>query len=267
MPNMPKHSSNGGIWPSMQDNALQATLFVVILILLATLFASLTLKTLVEANRVGAPEAAERSITVDGSSSALSAPDIATVGVSVESKAEAVATAQSDNNRVITTITDQLKAAGIPADDIQTSYYNVYEDQVYNPDTYDYESRGWIVNQSLEVTVREISLVPSVLDIAGRNGATNINGPNYRIDDSASSKQQARVSAIANARKNAEEIASALGARLGDVIDYSEYSSSAYPRPYAETAAYGLGGAGDIAVEPGQEQTELNVSITYELVQ
>lgn len=264
---MPKQPSSGnGFWPSMHDNALLATLVIIILILLATLLASQTLKTLVEANQIGAPEAMERSITVDGSSRSFAAPDIASISVSVESKAESVELAQADNSQVISAITDQLKAAGIPAEDIQTSFYNVYEDEVYNPDTFEYEPRGWVVYQDLDVTVRDVTLVSTVLEIAGRSGATDIYGPNYSVDDTSSSEQQARISAIADARKNAMEIASALGARLGDVIDYDEWSASPYPY-YAETAAYGLGGAGDIAIEPGQEEVSLNVSITFELVQ
>lgn len=261
---MPKLSGGDGFWPSMRENAMFATVLLIVLIMLGTLFATITLKTLVEVQEVGMPEPSERSITVSGVASASAAPDRATVNVGVESKAASVDAAQKANTASITTISNSVQAAGVPAADIQTSSYSVYEDEVYNPTTGQYDSKGWIVYQELAVQINDISLVATVLEIAGANGATNIYGPNYELADPVAQQQEARVDAIAEARTQAVMIANGLGVQLGEVIDYEEWSTGDVP---IYDYAYGMGGAEAAAVQPGTEELELNVTITYELIQ
>lgn len=250
----------------MKDHALFATVLLVILILLGTLFAALTLKTLIEVDHIGVATEQERTIVAQGTSSALAVPDMATVNVGVESSADTVEAAQTQNTTTMNGIISQIQEAGIPEADIQTTAYNIYEDEVYNPETGEFESRGWIVYQTIKVQIADTSLVSTVLDIAGRSGATDVFGPNYEVSDQDAQKEVARAEAIAEARRQAQMIASGLGAELGDVISYEEWTSGQSPFPSPERGI-GLGGAEDAAIEPGTEELELNVSITYELVQ
>lgn len=257
---------SNGFWPDMHENAFFATALLVVLILLGTLFASLTVKTLIETQNIGVAQKSERSITVDGSSTVSVLPDMATVSIGVEVSADTVAQAQSQSAAKVNTIVNALMASGIPSADIQTTNYSVYEDTVYNPSTGDYDSKGWITSQFIDVDIRDTNLVSTVLDIAGTNGATNIYGPNYSIDDSSVSKQQARGEAIAQARERAVEIARSLGVNLGDVISYYEYSDNYDPYPYYGSMYDSSGGSGS-GLEPGSEEVTLNVTLTIELVQ
>ena len=253
------------IWPNMRENVFFATVTIVVLILLGTLLATLTLKTLVEVRGIGEPEKQERTITVEGTATSSTEPDIATITVSIDTTEATVEEAQSRNNTVTTSVTSALKALGISGDDIQTSSYNLYEDEFYNSETGEFEPRGWIVYQSLEVRVRDINIVGDVLDAAGRSGATDIYGPDFRVDDPSSQIQNARAEAIADARKQAAQIARALGASVGEVIDYDEWTSGG--SPYYSDYAYGVGGYEELAVEPGSEDVSLTVTITFEIVE
>lgn len=252
--------------PDMHENAFFATVLLVVLILLGTFFASMTVKTLIETREIGAAQKTERSITVEGSSTVSVVPNMATVSIGVEVSAETVAQAQSQSAAKVNAIVNALMAAGIPAADIQTTNYSVYEDTSYNPTTGDYDSKGWITSQYIDVDIHDTNLVPSVLDIAGTNGATNIYGPNYSIDDSSVEKQQAREEAIAQAKDRAIEIAKSLGVGLGDIISYYESSDNYTPYPYYESAS-GLGGGTGSGLEPGTEEVTLNVTMTVQLVQ
>lgn len=259
-------NNSSSVWPSLRQNPLFAITFLVILFLTGLLFLSLTVKTLVQASEIGQPEPYERSIVVEGSSSSSVLPDIASVDVSVESSGETVALAQEENSAIVEGITTQVKALGIDKDDIQTSFYNVYEDEVWNPDTNEYESKGWIVYQEVTVKIRDIDLVSDVLAIAGDGGATSIYGPNYSVDDTEDQKTSAREQAIRDARNKAKAIADDLDVKLGDIIDYYEWESGG--DRYYETYAYEESIASDGAfVEPGSEEVELTVSITFELIQ
>lgn len=258
---------SGSLWPSLRQNPLFAVTLLVLFFLAGLLFLSLTVKTLVQASVIGQPEPYERSIVVEGSSSTNVVPDIATVSVNVESSADTVALAQQENTEVIDSILTQLKDLEIDDADIQTSFYNVYEDEVWNPDTYEYESRGWIVYQELTIKVRDIEMVSDVLAIAGDSGATGISGPNYSVDDTNDQKDSNRAMAIRDARNKAEAIADDLGVELGDIIDYYEWESGDdyYYDSYVYEEAAGRGGVA--TVEPGSEEVELTVNITFELVQ
>ncbi len=254
----------GCSWPNAHHNSLFATALVILVIVGATFLAALTVKTLMESKTIGMADAQERTISVTGTSQSEQAPDRATISIGVETPAETVELAQTQSNVVLAAMTNQLIAAGVPQTDIQTQYYNVYENETYNPVTGLYDSNGWIVYQTLSVRLDNLELVSTVLNIAGQNGATNVSGPNFEVKDQTAQKADARESAIENARMQAQEIADSLGAELGEVVSYEEWSSGMGYPVYAEDRASDLGGA---SIQPGTEELEWNVSITYQLVQ
>ena len=142
------------------------------------------------------------------------------------------------------------------------------EDRVYNRETGEYESRGWIVTQNLTVTLRDIEKVSSVLDVGAKNGVTNIDGPNFKIDDPSKLADLARERAIAKATTRADELATLLDVNLDEVIGYSEWTNEGgdFPR-YAEAYALdsGLGGAPAPSISPGSEEGTLYVQLRFRL--
>lgn len=252
----PQHSS---FWPTWEENKPFALL---LLILLAYGIVYLGMKIA----RLNEPEPYEHQITVEGEADGSAINDIATVTIGVDTKGDEVASAQAENSTTMNALVEKVKAIGIDTEDIQTSYYNVYENTEWNGE--EYVSNGWIVSNQIEVKIRDNALVAQVLNVAGQEGATNISGPSFAVDDTGELKDQVRTAAIANAREKAAALSSTLGIELKEIVGYSEWSEgddSHVYRSYKDyTDSFG-GGAPD--VEPGSEELTLHVSITYTLAE
>lgn len=217
-----------------------------------------------QTREVGRPEPLEHVISVEGTGKAAAKPDIATVYFGVETRAADVALAQGKNTESMNALLGKIKKLGISEDDIQTSSYNSYEDVDWTQSGR--VPKGWIVSQQVTVKVRDVSKISSVLSTAGQNGATNISGPQFTIDDPSNLLAEAREKALKDAQERAVSIAEKLGVRLERVVGYNEYSGGA-PTPYYARAMEGYGGGpASPSIEPGQNEVQLNVSITYKLV-
>lgn len=252
--------------PTWEDNKPLSILASVLLGILIVFVASESVNSIREGRQIGKPTPAENLIVVDGIGKVIAIPDIATVTLGIETKADTVDQAQEKNTQTMNNLINQIKALGIPDGDIQTQNYSIYENNYWNPETGMSSSLGWIVNQSLVVKVRDTALTQQVLLIAGRNGVTNVYGPNFAIDDQEKYRNDAREKAIADAKTKAEAIAKALNLKLDVIVDYSEYFGNDYNYPYfSERAIDGMGGSSAPDLQPGSQEIQLNATITYRL--
>ncbi|MFH1712376.1 MAG: SIMPL domain-containing protein [Patescibacteria group bacterium] len=253
------------LWPSWQRRPVFAVLLAVLLFLLIGFVGVKSYFTIIQSMQIDEPLPSEKLISVEGVGRVNVVPDMATVTVGVESSGETVELAQTENSNVNNQLLASIKGLGIADDDIQTSSYNVYEDEYWDPMTGEMMSSGWIVSQNVTVTVRDIELVSGLLEIAGRGGSTSVYGLDYKVEDKSSFKKQARAAAIADAASHAEQIASSLDVEIEEVTGYSEWlqSDDYYPIYYADSAE-GLGGSAP-KIEEGTEEIALNVTITYRL--
>ncbi|PIZ55610.1 hypothetical protein COY25_00605, partial [Candidatus Uhrbacteria bacterium CG_4_10_14_0_2_um_filter_41_7] len=194
-------------------------------------------------------------------------PDKATVSVSIETKNVDTAKAQDLHSTQSKALTEAIMKLGIEKKDIQTSYYNIFEDTRWNPDNQRYDSVGWVVSESWDIEIRDLTLVDQVLQVAGHSGATDVNGPNFVVDDTTVATQKARTEAIADARAKATEIATALGLKLDEIVGYSEWADNVQTPfyAYAERAMDMKDPAPLPQVMQGQEDVSINVTITFRL--
>lgn len=217
---------------------------------------------------IGKPVSNENLITVYGEGTVDVAPNQATINVNTQVRGEDQEATQDLNSETTNDLITAIKSAGVAAEDIQTQNYSIYENRVYNPDTNDTEARGWIASQQIRVTVRDLDLLPELLNLSNAEGVVNVNGPNYELADTEEYKDQARAAAIADAKKRAMILERDLGIKLGKVASYSEWVNE-QPYPYYYDArvesAVGFGGASEPNLEAGQEEVTMNVSITYKV--
>lgn len=259
--------SSPSLFPTWQDNKpLALALLLTFAFLIAFLMAK-TSQTIAQTARISKPTPIEHQVTIDGTGKVTGVPDIASISMGIESKGDAVAAAQQANTDGMNALINRIMALGIAKDDLQTANYSVYQNTTYDPDTGVSTPAGWTVSQQLTVKVRDTSKISEVLDTAGKNGATNVSGPNFTIDDPSSLKAQAREKALADATEKAAALAKTLGLRLDGVIGYGEYVDNG-PVPY-------FGGMmtdkSMSSVSPeilaGTNDVTLNVSVTYRLAE
>lgn len=248
------------MWPTWKENKL----FTVLL----TFFMIVTICFVVQKTEsLKRPVPQEHQISIEGVGKATGKPDIATISFGVVSKAADVATAQTANTTSTTTLLDQTKAQGISEDDIQTSNYSVGEDTGWDDATNQQTHLGWIVAQTVTVKVRDTSKVGALLTALGQNGATDISGPTFTIDDLTNLKAEARAEAIKDAQTQAAAIAKSLGLHLRRIVGYSEWSD-ATPMPYSSKSFLSdsmLSSFAPVTIETGTNEVSMNVSVTYSL--
>lgn len=254
------------IWPSWKEQRPFAVLLSILLVLLVVFVGVKVDNTLRASKQIGKPEPFEHTIFVEGEGRVKGKPDIASLVLSVETKADTVAQAQEKNTQIMNTILAELEKLGMAEDDIQTTGYNVYENYVWNDKIQISETKGWVVSNQVTVKVRDTEKVSAVLAMSGQNGITNISGPNFTIDDTSNLKAKARAEALEDAEKKAMEIAASLGVKLESVVGFSEwFEQPSDPQPYYAMAEIGHGGSPTIA--PGTSEVVMHVTITYKLAE
>jgi uncharacterized protein YggE len=213
------------------------------------------------------------TITVAGKGEVVVTPDIATVSFGVTAENLDVAKAQTAATTKMNGIIDLLKKEGVEAKDIKLTNYNIYprydylQAQIY-PYTGKQTLAAYVVSQTVEVKIRDISKAGGILSGVGTLGVTDVSGLTFTVDNQDEVKDEARDLAIVDAKDQAKVLAKGLGVRLVKITAFSE--SGNYPIYYEmnKSMALGMGGA-DAAIAPqvpmGENKITSNVSITYEI--
>jgi uncharacterized protein len=217
-------------------------------------------------------------ISVVGTGEAVAVPDIAMFTFSVRAEADTAAEAQDESAESVNEILAYLKEQGIEDKDIKTLYYNLnpryeYMETICNNFGYcppgERILRGYEVNQSIEVKVRDTAKAGELISGVGTRGATDVSGLQFTIDDEEAIKAEAREKAIADAKTKADQLAEDLGVRIVRMTSFWEN------QPYLPFDGYGYGGrmesavAQDASIAPntpmGENTTTVQVNISYEV--
>jgi uncharacterized protein len=209
-------------------------------------------------------QAPVRSLTVTGSAQSILTPDIAYIYIGVHTENADAKTAISTNNTDTQKVINALKAAGVADKDLRTTNFSVYPNQQTGPNG---ESKGitYVVDNTVYVTVRDLTKMGDILDAAATAGANSISGIQFDVADKNTALSEARKNAINNARQLAQETAQAAGVNLGPIqsITYSSYNQ---PIPmFAGKGGVALDAASSVPVNPGQLTLSVDVTIVYEI--
>jgi uncharacterized protein YggE len=206
------------------------------------------------------------TLTVTGYGEARSDPDMATISVGVNISDTEISAAVERSNELIADITAALLDMGIVSEDIQTTGFNIWPEDVWDPTTSrPTGEKRYHVDSTMQVNIRTIGNVGKVLETALNHGANNVYGLNFGIQETGPLTAEARTAAIADARQRAQAMAQELGVTLGEVSSASDQSGGVvYPNFVG--AGYGIGGgAGEPPISQGQMSVSVSVSVTFEI--
>ena len=221
------------------------------------------------------------TITFSGHGEVQAVPDIANVDFTIRKDASTVKVAQDDVAVVEKNVLASLKANGILDTDIKTtsaSFSPKYEYKYTKIDTtlctqYGCPPApgknvivGYEAYESITIKIRNTDSTGKVIQDLGALGVTDLNGPNFTVDNEDALKDTARQKAIDDAKVKAKELAKELGVRLGKITSYTEGNN--YPVPmYAKNAMLDstASGAAPAVIPKGENTISSDVSITYEL--
>ena len=191
-------------------------------------------------------------------------PDIAIISAGVVTRSSTAVQALEQNAARMERVRAALKRAGIADRDIQTSNISL------NPEYRYVENQapqlvGYTASNSVNVRFRDIRNTGRILDALVAEGANQINGPSLTIDKPEAALDEARVKAIANGRARADLYARALGMRVVRLLSVSESGGYSVPppRPMMERAM--AAGAADSKIDPGEQELQVSVAMSFEL--
>jgi len=204
-----------------------------------------------------------RSMSVSGTGRVTVVPDIASINIGVRTEAENVKDALDGNTAQANAIADELKGMGVEEKDIQTSNFNVYPSERYDPMTGQVEGRYFVVENTVNVTVRNLSSLGEVLSAVVEAGANNIYGISFDVEDRDAAVAEARQLAIQDAKAKAEAIAKDAGVKLGDLININ-VSSGSMPITYFD-AKGGAYAESAVPIAAGTLSIIMECYLTYEI--
>jgi len=205
----------------------------------------------------------QRTITVSGQASVTATPDIAYITIGVHTQAKHAADALDTNNAQAAKVYQTLAQFGVAKKDIRTTSISLYEREERDKNG-KVTSRYYVVDNTLQVTVRDLDRLGQVLDAMVQNGANRLQGIRFDVSDRAALLEQARLEAVKQGKAQAAAIAEAAGARLGEVQTIS-FQSVAQPVERAEVMMAAPKAVGEVPVSGGQLTVTATVSMAFTL--
>jgi uncharacterized protein YggE len=209
----------------------------------------------------------QEGLWVTGEGKVTVTPDLATLYLGVEAKAETVAEAQSQAAEAMDNVMTALTDNGVADDDIQTQYFSIYPETRWDDENNEEIVIGYDVTNMVTAKIRDIDNVGAIIDAVAEAGGdlTRISSIAFSVDDPSIYYEEVREEAMADARAKAEQLASLAGVELGKPTYISE--GSIYPPVVYRDM--GMGGVpAPVATYPtsisaGELDITLNVQVTY----
>ena len=211
----------------------------------------------------GAMRGSPPMITVVGSGTASARPDTSEVSAGVVTQAATAAQALTENNAGMDKVLKAVTALGIADKDVQTTNVSVVPQRRQGrQEPQPPEIIGYEVSNQIRVRVRDLAVLGRLLDALVGQGANVLGGISFSVGDPAPVLDQARVKAMADARRKAEVYARAAGVQLGPLQSIREATPGVprfggeMPRAMAMAA---------VPVAPGEQEFQASITVTYAL--
>lgn len=203
------------------------------------------------------------SLQVTGSAVVTGDPDVAYITLGVETRDPSAEVAAEDNANRMAKVFAALKALGLTDKDLTTSGYTVYSSsQVQNRGTQNEVTiTTYHVQNSINVTTRDLTGVGQIIDAAMTAGANQVQGVLFDIEDKQAMQLKALANAVEQGVAKAEIMAQSAGVTLGGIATMNEnYSSYA---PMVATMALRSDAAMGTTISPGDVQVTATVNLEF----
>jgi uncharacterized protein YggE len=204
----------------------------------------------------------ESTVTTTGEGVVQAVPDRAWISVTAESRAGNPRDAQRRNVEVMTPVLDKLRGAGIPADAIRTTGYDLQQEWDFVDGRR--VSRGFVARNTVEVRVDALDRLGEYLGIAVESGATSVGDIRFDLKDRAALEREALRQAVAEARDKAETMATAAGRTIDRILRIESLGVPPRPLPVMrlEAAQAGSVAAAAPPISAGQMEIRTQVTLT-----
>ncbi|HKB80815.1 MAG TPA: SIMPL domain-containing protein, partial [Thermoanaerobaculia bacterium] len=158
-----------------------------------------------------------------------------------------------------------LKRAGATEQEIRTSNFSIYPQQVYEQGKPP-RVTGYQATNSVTVTKKDVREAGRLLQAAIGAGVNQTSGLNFEVSDLSKGRDEGLRAAFDDARAKAMLLAQAAGRTLGRALSISEGGSPAQPpRPMVQAMAVRAEAVSTPPVESGTQELTYSVSVVFEM--
>lgn len=213
-----------------------------------------------------------RSFTVSAEGKSLNFPDVAKFNFGVKTEGgKDIGNLQNENAEKVNPALELVKSNGVKNENIKTLNYNIEPRYQY----YSCPKQGgpcpppkivgYTINQTIEVKINDFQKIGGILSGIVKQGINEISNLSFEIDDPTAAQNAARDHAIVKAKEKAKSIAKTAGFHLGRLLSIEENNGAIpyYKSLRAET--FGAEMSAVPTIEPGSQETNISVSLTYEI--
>lgn len=166
-------------------------------------------------------------ISISGEGKIKVTPDIVVIQLGVQNNGKDAKEVKTLNDVTIDKVIKYIKKFNIPTADYQTAQMSLYKNYDYEKKKYSYQA-----NQTISVTLKDISKYDVFMMDVMETGINVINGVEFKSSKMETYETEARKKAILNAKKKADDYVSVLpGQKVGKAILISDNSYTNYPQP------------------------------------
>ena len=202
------------------------------------------------------------TVTVTGEATVEATPDMATISLGVTTDGETAA-AMAANTAALQAVMARLKSAGIDDRDLQTSNLSLNPNWVGYDGSSTPKIAGYVASNMLNVRVRALDTLGTVLDASIADGANTMNGITFELSSPRPVQDEARKAAVEDARARAELLIGAAGGKLGKIVSITENAGYGAPTPMFRADA----SAAPVPVASGQIGLAASVTVVYDIAE
>jgi uncharacterized protein YggE len=215
---------------------------------------------------IGPAQAAEpdRHVTVTGVGTINVVPDAVRFYPGVSALANKSSEALATASKTASAVRAALKKTGIATKDIKSSNLSVYPEYNYTQDKGSVII-GYRASQSFTVVIRKAETAGKVIESVVNAGNENvtINGIVPFITKGSAAMEEARATAVADAKSRAASYAKLLGHSLAKVVYLQENTAPSYSFPMLGVAKAEDGSTPQIDL--GEEEVSVSITVRWAL--
>lgn len=212
----------------------------------------------------------DRLVSVTGECSLNVTADRGSLTVTIDHLNKEVKPATQKTAEVYSQFKKEVEAMNLKNLELKTSEYQVYEQKDWENNKH--VSKGFRARMGLNVSTEDIARLGDIMNVAGKLGITDVGNLNTYASEGKLKglENQCLKDAALDAKKKAETLASALGAKIKEVvtINTSEVNLP-MPRPFQQQMMHKsmrtMEAASSAEVEGGKEKYSLKIQATFRI--
>jgi uncharacterized protein len=208
-----------------------------------------------------------RTIGVSGQGEVRAEPDRATVTLGVESRKPKLEDARAAVAKTVDAVLKLTRELKIDPKLVRSTRINVQPE--YNWGAGNANERtliGYYVARQVEVELHDLEKLGQLLERATDVGVNQVGEPRLDSSKRPDLVREALAKAVADARQNAEVVAKAAGAKLGNARTINANTELTQPTPMVRAMAMEAKAAGGAPYQSGEMTFNATVSVQYDLI-